>query len=191
MNRLASFTLKIKEMRRIPLYAYVASNNPNGAAGVIEHFKLPAPRNQNDIARGLRYVMMTQGEEGFHEIAKVHPDRNLILDVNSLEAKTEENKSSCDGNCSCNEKKSNACGCSSGFDGSENNAPNQDEINKLKEEKTLAKLEGIEKASLTKDDVAKEVKKALKETNTFIRDSLPTIAVIGVGAFLFMGILKN
>ena len=163
-------------MKRIPLYIYVAQNNPHGAASVIRKFGLPEPQKPSDLMRGLRYIMAARGEEGFVEIAKVHPDRKLILDVEEIEKPPIEEKSSCNGDTackSCSEKKSNACGCShSSFSGIE--TPKSED-----------------KESLTKEEVSKEVKKALSETNLFVKHTLPYIAVIGVGVFLFTGILKK
>ena len=88
-------------MRRIQLYDYVAINNPSGGAKVIEHFNLKKPTSRRDIGRGLRYVMINFGEEGFKEIAKAHPDRALILDSVAVD------------NVFPTDKKSSACGCQS------------------------------------------------------------------------------
>lgn len=65
------------------------------------------------------------------EFAEIHPHKNFILkhlapkEKSVEEVKEEmlkfakEENSNCEGNpdCKCNEKKSNACGCGSGFDG--------------------------------------------------------------------------
>lgn len=162
-------------MKRIPLYLYVAHNNPQGAASVINHFKLMPPKDGYDLIRGLRHVMITEGEEGFREIAKVHPDRNLILD--SEEVEVVEKKSGCDG-CEHNkEQKSNACGCSSGFDGV--NLQNAPVLEVKKEEKQL-----------TKEDISSEVKRAIGETGSFLKDSFPYIALIGVVGLIYMGVKK-
>jgi len=167
-------------MKRIPLYVYVAHNNPQGAASVINHFKLMPPKDGYDLIRGLRHVMITEGEEGFRQIAKVHPDRNLILDAEEQEVVVvDEKKSGCDGNtsCGCNkEKKSNACGCSgsSGFDGEQKVAP---EVKK-------------EEKQLTKEDISIEVKRAIGETGSFLKDSFPYIALIGVVGLIYMGVKK-
>jgi hypothetical protein len=177
-------------MKRIPLYHYVAQNNPSGGARVIEHFNLRPPRGKEDIARGLRYVMINFGEEGFRAIAKEHPDRELILDsaeVVTLPVGETESKS---GSCGCS---SNAEGNGNGKSNPTHDAPNQDLIDevkalKLKEKQRSEKEE--EKKKLTKEDVASEVKKVLGDTKPFIKDTLPYIAVGGMALFLFYGALK-
>lgn len=172
----------MKKLQTIPLYVYVAHNNPVGAAEVINYFGLKPPRNEFDLIRGLRHVMVTFGEDGFRQIAKVHPDRNLILDSEETGlTEVEDIKLGCDGNSNCNcdkEKKSNACGCSSSFDGS--NVDKADSFYRKSENESISKA-----------DVSNEVKKALNEHNSFIKDGLPYIALIGVGAFLFIGMLKR
>lgn len=166
----------MKKLQRIPLYVYVAHNNPEGAASVINHFKLMPPRDGYDLIRGLRHVMITEGEEGFRQIAKVHPDRNLILDAEDTEVI--EKKSGCDG-CEHNtEKKSNACGCSSGFNG-ETVTPS-----------SIIEVKKDEKPSLTKEDIASEVKRAMSDTGSFLKDSFPYIALIGVVGLIYMGVKK-
>lgn len=176
-------------MNKIPLFVYVAQNNPRGAKEVLRKFGLPNPEKPSDLMRGLRYIMATKGEDGFIEIAKVHPDRHLILDTQDVlntkntvkEEKSNCNgdtkctscdmKSNCNGNskCKCSEAKSNACGCS--------NFSSIDAQDKTK--------------SLSKEDVRNEVNSALSQTNLFVKHNLPYLVLIGVGAFLYTGIFKS
>jgi len=175
-------------MRKIPLYAYVASNNSRGAAEVIRHFGLPAPQSQEELVRGLRHVQSTFGKEGIMEIAKAHPDRMLILATVKPVENTEE-KSGCNGSCSCNEGKSNACGYSHANGSGKSSA--EEELAKLKEEQLNAKIDEINKKSLTKEDVADEVKKVIDKTNPFIKNNLPYIALGGVALFFIYGAMKK
>lgn len=179
-------------MQRIPLYQYVAFNNPQGAAAVIKNFNLNAPQNTDDLIRGLKYVMKNFGEEGFIEIAKQHPDRNLILNSEEIiNPKIEITAPA---------KK---CGCSSKFsnvDGIENNgndyvAPSKENIRFLTKEdldkfETEKKVAEMEK-KLTREDISAEVKKALAKSNNFITQNLPTLAIVGGVIFLYIQMKKN
>lgn len=186
--RLAFFNKKLT-MKRIPLYAYVAQNNPQGAAQVITSFGFEKPNNIDECIRGLKYIMASQGESGFIEIAKQHPDRRLILDAEEIINPKIE----------LAEKKSNACGCSSkfsGMDGQQNNSiePTKETIRfvtpeDLKKWETEKKVEEMEK-KITKEDISNEVKKVLNQSNNFITQNLPTLAIIGVGIFLYTQIKK-
>lgn len=175
-------------MRKIPLYAYVASNNSRGAAEVIKHFGLPAPQSQEELIRGLRHVQSTFGKEGILEIAKAHPDRMLILATVKPAENTEE-KSGCNGGCSCKEGKSNACGYSNANGNGKSSA--EQELAKLKEEQLNAKIDEINKKSLSKEDIADEVKKVIDKSNPFIKNNLPYIALGGVALFFIYGAMKK
>lgn len=183
-------------MQRIPLYQYVAINNPQGSAAVIKNFNLRKPENENDLIRGLKHVMNNFGEEGFIEIAKQHPDRHLILDAEDIsnpktEVMTTEKK------CSCHSK-------FSGVDGNSNNGVNagsdylaptkenirfltKGDLDKFETEKKVAEME----KKLTKEDISAEVKKVLAQSNNFITQNLPTIAIIGGVIFLYTQMKKN
>jgi len=104
-------------MKRIPLYAYIATNNEKGTTDVITSFGLPRPTSHKDAVKKLRYLMVRHREDALEELAKVHPDRELIL------AGVEEPKS---GGCGCTSgaggnKDCDGCSCSSGADGNGNN----------------------------------------------------------------------
>lgn len=162
-------------MEKIPLFIYVAHNNPNGAVKVMNHFGLMPPKEETDLVRGLREVMMVYGEEGFMEIAKHHPDRNLIIDAeeirNSKLVPIIEPTPICE-TCEKNKTKSNA----SGVDGLE--IP-------------ITKIQTA--PQLTKEDINTEVKKALKETssNPFLEKGLPYLALIGLSAFVIIKMLPS
>lgn len=193
-------------MRKIPLYEYVATNNSKGAAEVIKHFGLRPPQSMDDVLRGLRHVQSRFGEKGVLEIAKAHPDRQLILAT-----EIDRDKSNFDGGCGHNgcrsthtcvsgkcvlnkKSTSSACGCSSSFGGDDKLiAPEVKELEilkaKINEEKILKKIEEG-KSTLTREDVASEVKKVLDKTNPFIKDHLPYLAVGGLALFFIIGKFK-
>ena len=171
-------------MKRIPLYVYVAQNNPQGAAKVITGFNLRKPRNVDDLFRGLRHVIVSQGEDGLMAIAKEHPDRHLILasePVESVVVSKKEDKSGCDGNCSCD--KSNSCGNYSNLNGE--TKPSREEVNKAIEDKLKEKDEKV-----TKQDITNEVKKSIDEATGFVKNNLTQIAVGGIVLFLLIKALK-
>jgi len=173
-------------MRRIPLFDYVALNNPNGGAKVLKHFNLPVPSSKKEIARGLRYVMINFEEDGIRKIAEAHPDRDLILDTQEAVV-VEEPKEI---------EKTPECGCHSNANGVIGNpvVANQELIDAIKEGATKeeTKLVGKEKTNeLTKDDVASEVKRVLNQSNPFIKDTLPYLAIGGLGLFLFYTAVKS
>jgi ElaB/YqjD/DUF883 family membrane-anchored ribosome-binding protein len=170
-------------MKRIQLYDYVAINNPSGGAKVIEHFNLKKPTSRREIGRGLRYVMINFGEEGFREIAKAHPDRALILDSVAQDKVFPM------------EQKSEACGCSSNANGEENKkeegASNQDIVDAIKESSKSSEDDTKKETQLTKDDISNEIKKAFDKHKPFIKDTLPYLAVGGVALFLFIGAISK
>lgn len=164
-------------MRKIPLYAYVASNNPHGAAEVIRQFGLMPPQNQEDVFRGLRHVQSTFGREGLMEIAKAHPDKDLII---ATIPKSEDKES-----------KSSACGCHSGINGVGSvDSATKTELEKIREERLLEKIEAS-KNPLTKEDIAAEVKREIEKTNPFIKNNLPYLALGGVALFFVWGTLRK
>lgn len=69
-------------MKKIPLSSYIAWNNPAGAKSAIESFGYDVlnVRNQNDLADCVRQFINQNGEAAIAALAKVHPDRDLILD---------------------------------------------------------------------------------------------------------------
>lgn len=176
-------------MKRIPLHIYVATNNPKGAARVITSFGFNAPQNIDECIKGLQHIMITQGEAGFVEIAKQHPDRKLILDAEEIINPKIETI----------EPKSNACGCSSKFSGMDGQQGNLTEPSKetirfltpedLKKWETEKKVDEMEK-KITKEDISNEVKKVLNQSNNFVTQNLPTLAIIGVGIFLYTQLKK-
>ena len=68
-------------MNKIPLYYYIAFNNPDGAKSVIESFgyEIYNVRDRNDLAQCVKQLIQERGEDALAALAKVHPDRDLIL----------------------------------------------------------------------------------------------------------------
>lgn len=77
-------------MKKIPLSSYIAWNNPAGAKSAIESFgyQVLNVRNQSDLAECVRQFMNEKGEQALVALAKVHPDRDLILDNQKPESAT-------------------------------------------------------------------------------------------------------
>lgn len=68
-------------MNQIPLYYYIAFNNPDGAKSVIESFgyEVYNVKNRSDLAQCVKQLVQERGEDAITALAKVHPDRDLIL----------------------------------------------------------------------------------------------------------------
>lgn len=73
-------------MKRIPLSSYIAWNNPAGAKAVIESFgyQVHNVRGQDDLSQCVNQFVNREGEKGLRALAKVHPDRDLILETEKL-----------------------------------------------------------------------------------------------------------
>ncbi|HON92798.1 MAG TPA: hypothetical protein PKZ07_14620 [Sedimentisphaerales bacterium] len=85
---------------KIPLSSIIAFNNPEGAIKVLQAYGYEVETDDpHYLQRGLSHLLQTFGESGLSDLAKVHPDRELITRVNDVTANAGENKS-------------NACGCS-------------------------------------------------------------------------------
>ena len=83
------------------IYEYIARSNPQGARMVIQQFgyRITDKRKMGD---NLRMLVAQEGEPALREIAKLHPDRDLILEVFN-EPKEEKP-------CSCKDKNENFLG---------------------------------------------------------------------------------
>jgi hypothetical protein len=80
---------------KIPLYCYLAYNNPEGCVAVIKDFGYHVlnVKSRSDVAEIIRQFISREKEDGLKALAKVHPDRQLILD----NAGTPETKLGADG----------------------------------------------------------------------------------------------
>ena len=78
------------------IYEYIARSNPRGARMVIQEFGYRITDNKK-MGDNLRMLVAQEGEPALREIAKLHPDRDLILEVFN-EPKEEKP-------CTCKDKK--------------------------------------------------------------------------------------
>jgi hypothetical protein len=62
------------------IYEYVAMSNPRGAKSLIESFGYRVV-NPRTMGANLRTLVAREGEEALRELAKIHPDKELILEV--------------------------------------------------------------------------------------------------------------
>ena len=62
------------------IYEYIARSNPRGARMVIQEFGYRITDNKK-MGDNLRMLVAQEGEPALREIAKLHPDRDLILEV--------------------------------------------------------------------------------------------------------------
>lgn len=67
---------------KIPLHFYLAFNNPDGSVSVMKDFgyQVLNVKSRSDIAECLRQFILREKEAGLNALAKIHPDRQLILD---------------------------------------------------------------------------------------------------------------
>lgn len=177
-------------MKRIPLYVYVAMNNPKGAASVITNFGLMPPRNQYDVVRGLRHVMMTKGEDGFREIAKVHPDRQLIMDANTIELDIKPEVVETKTKTNINGADCSTCRYSNANGDSSNNAPDQSQIDDIKKIKLEMKMdkEALKTKDLIKSESEKLKELVLSDKNKQLAINLGIAA--GIGVLFYMALKK-
>lgn len=83
------------------IYEYIARSNPRGARMVIQEFGYRITDNKK-MGDNLRMLVAQEGEPALREIVKLHPDKDLILEV--FNEKQEEKP------CGCSEKKENFLG---------------------------------------------------------------------------------
>ena len=86
------------------IYEYIARSNPQGARMVIQEFGYRITDNKK-MGDNLRMLVAQEGEPALREIAKLHPDKDLILEV--FNEKKEDKP------CGCSEKKENFLGADS------------------------------------------------------------------------------
>ena len=64
---------------KITIYDYIASRVPSDAHFLINKYgKYRRARDQRELAYQLKDFVRTFGENGLNELAKIHPDKNLI-----------------------------------------------------------------------------------------------------------------
>ena len=64
---------------KITIYDYIASRVPSDAHFLINKYgKYRRARDQRELAYQLKDFVRTFGENGLNELAKIHPDKNLL-----------------------------------------------------------------------------------------------------------------
>lgn len=89
------------------IYNYVASTNPQGAREVIQSFGYNIVDTKN-MGNNLRQLVAREGEPALKAILAIHPERDVIMEMNKPEAT--EKKCGCGGNCGKSEQFMNADG---------------------------------------------------------------------------------
>ena len=67
------------ESKKIPLHVIVATNNPYGAKKLIEENGMRAPKTLGESISSLKKILVAKKEQGLLEIARAHPDTELIF----------------------------------------------------------------------------------------------------------------
>jgi len=102
------FFIKLKQMRKVTIYDYLATNVPSDAFEVIsEGTNMPKPRNSQELSTQIKRYVTTKGETGLMRLAEIHPDRELIeaISVKTIKAeKNSDNFSNLSGNLSDKDK---------------------------------------------------------------------------------------
>lgn len=91
------------------IFETVAYGNPKGALQLVNS-KGGKPQDQKHLAVMLATIVKKEGENGLAQIVDIHPHKELIWKFHKI-----NKHSNCGGGCNgnCNDKKSNACDCSS------------------------------------------------------------------------------
>ncbi len=154
--------------RNIPIEKIVAYDNSSGALDLLNQYGLKA-RSYDEVQKGLNRIITELGEEGYMQVATLHPDKEMILDLF-----TEEKKHGFCAACSMDGEKKMGCdgGCSCG--------------GKCKDKKMSADGEGTN-APITKADL----EMILSKRNSNMPDATTLLVVGGVLLVLGAVILKN
>jgi hypothetical protein len=72
----------------ISLSQYTAANNHREANRLVKLWGLSNPRNEKELVHSLDYLLIHGREEFLNDLAKIHPDKDLILKANSTEIKS-------------------------------------------------------------------------------------------------------
>jgi hypothetical protein len=109
-----------QSVSKISLVDYVSTNNTAYARRLVTKYGLSPATNLNDLRNKLAYVVAKFGDEALRDVASIHPDKELILDVfgkyNMTGAKNENGEYSYQNACGCgmsgaDGEKQCACGC--------------------------------------------------------------------------------
>ena len=102
-----------KEVTMVANFAqYVVRHNPSGASELlVQQYGMPRTRSMRKMVEQMKYIIRTYRKDALNDIARIHPDKELITDLVPVQVEEEvETVSNCDG-CEKLKEASNACGC--------------------------------------------------------------------------------
>ena len=76
------------------VFKYIADNNPEGSAMVIESFGYKI-NDRSNLGKSLSELVTNVGEPALREVMDIHPDKAIILELNSVEASKKGVSCSC------------------------------------------------------------------------------------------------
>lgn len=76
------------------VYKYFADNDPSGAETIINSFGYEVT-DKRDLGQSLNELVLQVGEPALKKIMLKHPDRDIILEYNSLEKNSDCNCGNC------------------------------------------------------------------------------------------------
>ena len=91
------------------VYQYVADSDPRGAELIITSFGYEVTDRRN-LGQSLRELVSQVGEPALKKVMEYHPDRDIILELNPSEKKSECGCGKCNKNANHHEHYMNASG---------------------------------------------------------------------------------
>jgi hypothetical protein len=71
-------------MEKVDWIRYIVQNNPEGANSVLQNFGYNYETNYEDLEDAVRFLQIQHGDKATLELLKVHPDRDILTGVSSL-----------------------------------------------------------------------------------------------------------
>jgi len=72
----------LKKMKNITIYKYIATSRPLDAYSLISKTgDYKRPKDAEDLETQLKHYVRQNGGQGLMELAKIHPDKDLIIDM--------------------------------------------------------------------------------------------------------------
>jgi hypothetical protein len=94
-------------MAKPDIYSYITLCNRKGGEAVLKKAGYPKPKNPKEMADMLAHFVTRDGENALLEIAKIHPDRELLVRAEPELKKVENKIANADGD----EESLNCSGC--------------------------------------------------------------------------------
>lgn len=85
-------------MQKITIFDYIVSHNAGKAKAFVNKYGFQPSKNANQLVGQMKSIVSNYGEETLKDLAKIHPDKDLILSIQEVSADKEQ---------------LNACGCGS------------------------------------------------------------------------------